>query len=253
VPARVLDTRTGFTTVDGQFAGTGAVAAGHPLTLSLAGRGGLPASGMGAVVLNVTATEPTAAGYITAWPTDKAQPFASNLNFVAGQTIANLVVSAVSASGQVSLFNSAGSTQLIADVMGWFPTSSELTSLEPARVLDTRSGGTTSDGQFAGTGALGAGTSVDLTVTGRGGVPASGVGAVVLNVTVTAPTTAGNLRVWPTGTALPNASNLNFVAGQTIPNLVIAKVGSNGKVSIFNSAGSTDVIADVVGWFPAAP
>jgi hypothetical protein len=137
--------------------------------------------------------------------------------------------------------------------MGWFPTTSELTPLEPARVLDTRSGASTTDGLFAGGGALGTGGSVDVTMLARGGVPASGVGAVVLNVTVTAPTAAGNLRVWPSETALPMASNLNFVPGQTIPNLVIAKLGANGKVSIYNSAGSTQVVADVVGWFPATP
>ena len=44
-------------------------------------------------------------------------------------------------------------------------------------------------------------------------------------------------------------SNLNFVPGQTVPNLVIVRIGSGGKVSFFNSAGSTEMIADVVGYF----
>ena len=75
-------------------------------------------------------------------------------------------------------------------------------------------------------------------MTGVGGVPASGVSAVVLNVTVTAPT-AGELpdRV-PNGTPRPLASNLNFVAGQTVPNLVVAKVGADGKVAVYNDAGA---------------
>ena len=253
VPTRLLDTRSGLTTIDGQFAGVGAVAGGHQLDLTVAGRGGLPASGIGAVVMNVTATNPTAAGFITAWPTNAARPLASNLNFVPSQTIPNLVISAVSPAGQMSLFNSAGSTDLIADVMGWFPTASELTSLVPARLLDTRPGMTTTDGQFAGGGAITAAGSVDLTVTGRGGVPAGGVGVVVLNVTVTGPTAPGFVTIWPTGGNRPNTSNLNFVPGQTIPNLVIAKVGTGGKVSLFNSSGSTNLVADVVGWFPPAP
>ena len=48
----------------------------------------------------------------------------------------------------------------------------------------------------------------------------------------------------------PLASNLNFTPGQTTANMVIAKVGANGKISIFNFQGSTDVVVDVLGWFP---
>ena len=88
-------------------------------------------------------------------------------------------------------------------------------------------------------------------MTGRGGVPASGAAAVVVNVTAVEPTAGGFLTVHPAGEARPNASNLNFVRGQTIANLVVAKVGADGEVSIYNAAGSTHVIADVAGWFPS--
>jgi len=248
-PARFLDTRAIGTTVDGLFENTGALAGMAKLDLDVAGRASLPASGVGAVILNVTATGTTAPGFVTVWPAGSPTPPTSNLNFVAGQTIPNLVITKIGNSGRVSLFNSAGNTDLIADVMGWFPTTSALTSIDPARLLDTRAGiGATTDGQFAGAGPISAGGELDLLVNGRGGVPASGVGAVVLNVTVTGPSAAGYLTAWPTGSARPLASNLNFVAGQTIPNLVIVKVGGAGKVSLFNSAGNSDVIVDVVGW-----
>ena len=93
---------------------------------------------------------------------------------------------------------------------------------------------------------MGAGGTVVLQVTGRGGVPASGVSAVVLNVTVTAPTSAGYLTVYANGTARPGVSNLNFVADQSVPNLVIARVGTGGKVALFNgSPGTVQLIADV--------
>jgi uncharacterized protein (DUF1800 family) len=253
VPVRVLDSRTGFTTADGKFAGMGALGTGATLNLTLDGRGGLPATGVGAVIMNVTATDPTANGYVSTWPTGSAQPLASTQNFVPTQTIPNLVISQIGSNGQVSFFNSAGTTDLIADVVGWFPNLSEVTPLVPARLLDTRAGTTTVDGQFVGSGALAAASSFNLTVSGRGGVPASGVGAVILNVTATNPTAPAYITVWPAGSAQPYASNLNVVAGQTIANLVIAKVGSNGQVSLFNSAGSTDLIADVVGWFPTTP
>jgi hypothetical protein len=109
---------------------------------------------------------------------------------------------------------------------------------------------TTSDGQFDGGGALAGGATFNLTVTGRGGVPVSGVGSVALNVTVTNPTIAGYLTVWPAGTDRPLASNLNFVPGQTVPNMVIVPVGANGQVSIYANSGTVDVIVDVLGWFP---
>ncbi len=70
-----------------------------------------------------------------------------------------------------------------------------------------------------------------------------------MNVTVTEPSAASFLTAWPAGQALPLAANLNYVAGQTVPNLVVAKVGAGGKVSLYNAAGSTHVVADVVGWY----
>ncbi len=247
-PARLLDTRPGFVTIDGQAAGGGALVAGQTLNLTVTGRGGVPASGVGTVLLNVTVTDPAAPGYITAWPAGQPQPLASNLNFDPAETVANLVVAGVGSNGQVALFNSAGSTQLIADVTGWFPGSAQLTSLVPARLLDTRVGTGTIDGQFAGGGALGAGGTFDLPVSGRGGVPVSGVAAVVLNVTAVTPSGTGYITAWPSGTARPNASNLNFTPGSTRPNLVIAALGDNGQIALFNSAGFTDVVVDVVGW-----
>jgi hypothetical protein len=76
------------------------------------------------------------------------------------------------------------------------------------------------------------------------------VSAVVLNVTVTAPTTSGFLTVFGDGTTRPTASNLNFVKAQTVPNPVVAPVGADGKVAVYNgSGGSVQLIADVSGWF----
>jgi len=249
-PARLLDTRAGFPTIDGQFQGTGAVPEGGTLKLMIGGRDGIPSSGVGAAILNVTAVQPTGLGYLTLWPSDAAQPLASNLNFVPGDIIPNLVISKVSASGEVSIYNAGGDTNVIADVAGWFPSNSQLTSLVPARLMDTRAGMNTIDGQAQGAGALQGGGTASLTVLNRGGVPASGVSAVVLNVTVTQPTSWGYLTAWPSGSSVPQASNLNFVANQTIPNLVIAKVGANGQVEFYNgSSGTTHVVVDVMGWF----
>ena len=73
--------------------------------------------------------------------------------------------------------------------------------------------------------------------------------AVVLNVTVANPTAASDLVVWPDCASEPVASDLNFVAGQTVPNLVVVQLSASGQIDIFNAFGSTNVIVDVVGWY----
>jgi len=80
------------------------------------------------------------------------------------------------------------------------------------------------------------------------GLPA-GVTAVALNVTVTNPSAGGHLTVYPFGQSRPTASNLNFAARQTIANRVVVPVGSGGRVTFFNSAGTVDVVADLVGYY----
>lgn len=248
-PARLMDTRPGLPTVDGAASGGGAVGAGATANLTVVGRGGVPATGAGAVALNVTATGPTANSYVTVWPAGAPRPTASNLNVVAGQTVPNMVVVPVGANGQISLFNFAGTVDLVVDVLGWFPAGGTYTGLTPARLMDTRPGLPTVDGAASGAGPIGQGGTSELVVTGRGGVPAGGVEAVALNVTATNPSLASFLTVWPTGQERPTASNLNMVRGQTVPNMVIVPVGAGGKISIFNNGGTVDVIVDVLGWF----
>src|ERR1035437_349915 len=142
--------------------------------------------------------------------------------------------------GLTSVVLAAGSASAAVTTPGGY------TSLTPSRLLDTRTG------VGAPAGAVAAGGTVHLQVTGRGGVPASGVSAVVLNVTVTAPTSGGSITVYGDGTPRPGVSNLNFVAGQTVPNLVIAPVGANGKVALYNGSGGTvQLIADVSGYYLA--
>ena len=248
-PARLYDSRPAQTTIDGVGAATGALAPNTIRTFKVTARGGVPATDVGSVVLNVTATATSGPGFLTVYPSGQARPLASNLNFAAGQTAANAVVAKVGTEGQVTVFNGSGSMHLIVDVAGWFPTTSSYHGLVPARLLDTRPGQLTIDGESAGGGAVVTNDVVVVDVTGRGGVPNTGVGAVVLNITAAAPTAPGFLTVYPTGQPRPATSNLNFVPGQTVANLVFAKVGDNGRVSIFNATGSTHVIADVAGWF----
>ena len=245
-PARLMDSRVGN-------GASGPVGKSGTVRLQVTGRGGVPPSGVAAVVMNVTVTAPTRSGHITAYPDGTSLPTASNLNFVAGQTVPNLVTVKVGSNGKVALRNtSSGTVQLVADVAGYYlagtpSAAGAFVSLAPARLMDSRVGNGAS-------GPVGKSGTVRLQVTGRGGVPPSGVAAVVMNVTVTAPTRSGHITAYPDGTSLPTASNLNFVAGQTVPNLVTVKVGSNGKVALRNtSSGTVQLVADVAGYYLAGP
>ena len=115
-PQRILDTRSGN---GAPVARLGADAA---MVLQVTGRGGVPVAGVSAVVLNVTVTEPTALSFLTVWPAGEAKPLASNLNYEANKTVANLVVVKVGAGGQINLYNLAGTAHVVADVAGWYGT-----------------------------------------------------------------------------------------------------------------------------------
>jgi len=234
-PTRILDTRASIGHPGPK------PAAGDTVELPLAGHAGLPGDGIAAVVLNLTATDATAPGFVTAWPTGATRPTASNLNLErAGQTRPNLVVAALGAGGAVSIYTQSG-THLVADLVAWLPARGGLDARSPVRVLDTRAAGAKPT----------AGTRVDVPVVGRAGVPETGVGAVIFNLTITQADAPGYVTAWPSGTEPPAISNVNVsAAGETNQNLVIVPVGADGNVSLATFAGA-HLIADLVGWISA--
>ncbi len=117
-PARLLDSRPGYSTVDGLSAGVGVRPDGSVTELVVTGRGGVP-FGAQAVVLNVTVTEARGSGFLTVWPCGEAQPNASSLNYVSGQTVANAVTARVGVGGKVCLFAQTA-THLVVDAGGSF-------------------------------------------------------------------------------------------------------------------------------------
>ncbi|MER5762148.1 hypothetical protein [Streptomyces sp. NPDC002082] len=240
-PTRLLDTRDGTGT---DYAH--AVPAYGSTRVKVGGNSGIPL-GATAVALNVTVTNAAADGHVLAYASGGPRPEASIVNFVKGQTVPNLTIVPVGADGYVELVNNSwGQADLIADVTGYFTRSeaSGYTSVNPTRFVDSRNW---NGGQ--GGGLLG-GSSTGLQVTGQAGVPASGVTAVALNVTVTNPKDAGHLSVFPAGSGLPSTSNLNFERGQTVANSVIVPVDANGWIVVRNGSwNSADVVIDVVGYY----
>ncbi|MEI7506762.1 MAG: SpoIID/LytB domain-containing protein [Actinomycetes bacterium] len=237
--------------------GTGAVSSpkcfvqvepGVDLQMPVLGVSGIPLAGVTAVSLNLTAVGPTAEGYVTVWPCGSAKPETSNVNFVKDQIVPNAVIAPVDSTGKVCIASSVG-THVVVDVNGWFGATSGLNAVTPVRVFDTRSG--TGGVPVAKVGALdGSGTALEVSVLSAIGQSVGAVSAVSLNVTATGTSASkygGYVTAYPCGSR-PNASNLNFVASQTVPNAVIVPVSATGTVC-FYVYGQADLIADVNGWF----
>ena len=240
-PSRIADTRTGSgEPYAGQTLGPGVT-----LNVQVDGQGLVPTTGVTAALLNVTVTNTTASSYLTVYPQGGTRPVASNLNWTPGDTVANRVVVPVNPStGQISVYNYSGSTDVIVDVDGYFtaggsaPSNASLFGpISPVRVLDTRKTGQ----------ALGPGSILPVTLSGVDGIPVNAT-AVVTNVTATNTTAASYFTVYPGGVR-PLASDVNWQAGQTVPNLTVATLSSTGEVDVYNHAGSAALIIDAFGYF----
>lgn len=267
-PARVLDTRTGVGIANGPVrAGDGSF--DHTTAdlrlderrnheFQVTGVGGVPDEGVTAVLLNVTAVAPDAGGFISVGPRPSGTgnlfddqnsygtwPSASNLNLVPGTVTPNLVLARVGAGGKVRLYVYGTDVHVLADVAGWFGHTPDSVAddgfvmVDPRRVLDTRGGvGTAGGGSF----------SANETRTLRiDGLPDDAT-AVVLNTTAVAPQGDGFVTVWPTGSAQPNASNLNTTAGVTRPNLVVVRLGDDHSVDMASMLSGGHLIADLLGY-----
>lgn len=240
-PVRILDTRKAI-----GVATTTPVAPNSAVTLAVAGANGVPATGVSAVTMNVTAVGATSPGYLTVYSDGAPRPVAQNVNFASSAPVPNLVTVPV-VDGKVVFYNgSLGTVHVVADLEGFYANAGfDFVARWPDRVLDTR---------------IPVGTAVKAPLGPNGHLqlnlnPASNpeldpnTRAVTLNVTVTGPSTGGYLTVYPDGAAQPTASNLNFSTGQTIANQVTVSL-VDGKIDFYNGSGGTvNVIADLDGYY----
>ncbi len=247
-PVRLLETRTGpnLDTIDGRFAGIGPNPAGTVLEVDIAGRPGIPTDAR-ALIANVTITQPQGRGFATIYPCGE-QPNASTLNYADGQTIPNGAIIGLSPTGTICIFT-LRTTHVIIDATGYLPGGSPIETIAPARLLETRNGPglATIDDRFTGIGPVEGGTFLELPIAGRAGIPTT-AGAVIANVTVTGAQGTGFATIYPCGER-PNASTLNYSAGQTIPNNAVIQLSPSGSVCIF-TLRTADVIVDATGYLP---
>ncbi|WP_159400245.1 hypothetical protein [Streptomyces sp. XY431] len=244
-PTRLVDTREGLGANLGQVPGW------TSFPVQAAGLAGVPA-GARAVALNVTVTDPQSDGHLTVYPGDRQAPSVSNLNFRRGQTIANAVIVPVDASGRIQVLNGAqGASDVIVDVVGYYGDGgSSFVPVPPQRLQDTRN---VPDGSILSQNYA----YLRLSPSYRKFT------GFVFNTTVTNTQADGHLTVFPdpnsneqydNGTAAwpvkPNASTLNWKAGETVPNLVQADPGPNKIIDFMNSSGgNVDLVVDMFGLY----
>ncbi|MGW1059796.1 hypothetical protein [Micromonospora rubida] len=203
-----------------------------------------------AVLANVVAVNVTAPGWLGVTPAGGGEPTHSALNFEATGHHSHVVSLPLSAAGQVTFTNrSGGAVDLIVAPYGYITGSTGAGAgfrYLPATRL------------YNGASAIAAGSVVDVQVAGRLGMPTRGVAGVVLSVIAVTPTAAGGIKVWPTGAAEPNVSQVHARASRDTAGLVIVRPGSNGHVRLKNTMGGTvRLIVDIQGYFtdpiPPAP
>ena len=240
---RLLDSRT-------PNGGWGApLRAGAPRPLQVTGRAGVPATAS-AVVLNTTVTDASSMSYVTAYPTGSARPTSSSINFLPGDTRANLVTVALSTSGQVTFANAVGSVNVVADVVGYYDDGNGAGQLynpvAPQRALDSRDAADWWDGHPLE--ADGSGPD-SVPIRGIGAVPVDDTTAVVVNITATQATNDTFVTAWAKGPQ-PSTSNLNIRAGDTVANLAVVPIEEDFfHLQLANAVGSVHVIIDVVGYY----
>src|SRR5215213_5358517 len=166
----------------------------------------------------------------------------SSLRAVALAATVGLIAAGVAGSGSVGVAHAAG-----------LGAGGEYHPLTPARVFDSRPGISVNDPAPGAKSIAGPGATFDIQLLGLGGIPATAVDVlgVVANITVTDPTSTGYLNAYGKDAPAGTAAIINFVSGQTVPNLSIVRPGTDGKLTIKLAAGTgtAHVVVDVFGWF----
>ena len=183
-----------------------------------------------AVALQVTATGTSGDGFLTVYPCGSRRPNISNVNFGAGESRSNLVLTALGRQGMVCVYSDT-TADLVVDVVGSFSRGSQWKAIDGKRVLDSR------QRSFRGLPpTAGSITRVPL------GVDAT---YAALNITAVSQT-SGYLTAFPCGGPAPQTVHVNFNGRLAMPNLAIVPV-TGGAVCVYSSA-PTDLVIDLMGW-----
>lgn len=233
-------------TWDGTGGVTGVRGPDSTTTFPVLGIGGIPSTGVSAVLVRVMTSNPTASTFLALWPDGTPRPSdLSTLNVAAGEDISNVAVVAPGGNGRIAVYNRSGETDIGVDVQGYFTTTASpdtggFVPVAHTRLVDTRSGlGTT-------TGTIPAGGSRTVTIAGTY-VPA-GATAAYVNLLVPGATTGGWVGSAPPGTALGKGA-INYVSGSTQSGATI-KLAADGRVTFYNKGSAAiNLVVILQGYF----
>ena len=257
---RICDTRSGnpsgLSSPDNQCNGSH-LSSGGTINVTAAGTGFPAPAGATAVVADVTDVAPTAGGHLTAYEQGSTRPAISSLNAASGAIVTKEVTIELNTSnGEFTVYNSAGTTDIVVDIEGYFMGSSNsvFNPITPTRICDTRSGNPSSlsgpEAQCNGS-TLGSGGTETIAAAGLAGVPSSAT-AVVADVTTVNETGSNRLTVYAAGVTRPATSQINYTAGAIDDDEVTVGVGTSGDIILYNNSGSTDVLVDVLGYYESS-
>ena len=229
--------------------GGGQLAAGTQTSVQVANSAGVPV-GASAAVVTLEAVAPTGPGYLQLLGPGATVGSSSNLNVYDGN-VANTAIVPLDANGRVTVFNSVR-THIRITVTGYFaPIAAPIRAgryspITPARLLDTRSANGYSGARPV------ANQTVTVQITGRGGVPSSGVSSVIVNLAGVQSDGVGEMQVGASPLPAGSWRNLYLTRpGNTIANVVIVPLDAQGRLSIRTTVGS-HMVVDVQGWFTAS-
>ncbi|MEJ3749676.1 hypothetical protein WEI85_41255 [Actinomycetes bacterium KLBMP 9797] len=231
VAGQLLDTRDGTGGISAPVGG------GATVKFTALGRGGVPASGVSAVLVDVTVVLPTMGTFLTLWPAGSTQPALSTANAMPGQILSNTAVVGIGSNGEISLYNNAGDTHVTVDVQGYFTETSGgagggFVAMDHTRLVDTRGSLGGNPGEIPAWG--------NKTFTLASSAPNSPVPgratSVFLDIIVTDAENGGWLAAYPAGGAV-GRSIMDFIPGTTAHGAAV-KLATNGQVTFANNSGS---------------
>jgi hypothetical protein len=229
------------------------LAGGARVAIDVRGQQGLAASGIGSVVLDITAQTPTQTGRVTLTPV--SSPYAqavvtSQAQFVAGATTINRIAVPIGEDAQIRVETSPGPQGLTISVVGWVVTSKPGVieargfAMQPCRVVDSAAG-------VGLSGPVTPSRPFDIPAAGVGKIPASSAASppsmVLVNVSLKDATAATGLNVLPTGQQTP-ALTINAVAGNSPSGVFAIPVGADPRVAFYVTSGSANLVVDLLGW-----
>jgi len=205
-----------------------------------------------AIAFNITGIQPSDYGNLRVAPacedgTDIRNtdvPTTSLLNYQIGEDIANFaVIPNGFGCDEIKIYSDNSSVAVAIDLNGYYPTTEGIESIPTTRVADTRTG------LGGGSGPVEGGTSRSFQIAGTAGIPLDAK-AVALNVTAIQPDGQGNLRVYPSGAEVPNASNINYIPLTEKAAFVVVNLPADGKISVYSDGATADVAIDAFAYYP---